>query len=43
MYAAQARPQIDAEIAKKGRFRMETSQQAPWIEAPGLNRLSIQV
>ena len=23
-YVAQARPQIDAEIAKKGRFRMET-------------------
>ncbi len=33
-YLGQVIPQIDAEIAEKGHFRMETS----WAGAPGLRR-----
>jgi len=32
LYAAQVIPQIDAEIAEKGHFRMETIQ-VPWLRA----------
>ena len=30
LYAAQAKPQIDAQIAEKGRFRTETMSRCGW-------------